>query len=288
MVSHESLPSLIWMRRGTGNGDGYETNATVRRYTIGKTRADPGTDLGEMYLTAFPEAMEPAFITNAASASPTFVSLARGKDGFKILTQTAAPKGAQSAAAELECSPNVDPSWLRRPPALVQDRQDTSRSYIVFSRVRLNDVKKNALAPTAMLEVEVVVATLANGTCTGVQETPFPGFLEGFAAAEELASAAAAANQPSEANVTEARHAFGRFAERVRGGQMVLADVTGDCVPDIVQVTNVPGTLRFRAAVLAGNIEASGLRFRELVGTRPDSFGEKGPVAGKLCSPVRP
>jgi hypothetical protein len=267
VVAHESRPSLVWMRRGAGNGDGYETGATVRRYAIGKTREDPATDLGEMALTAFPEAMEPAFITNAASASPTFVSLVTGNGGFKLLAQTAALKGEQSAAVAQECFRNPDPSWLRRPPALVQDRQDASRSYIVFSRVRLNDMKNKEFAPAAALEV--AVATLANGACSGVQEGAFPAFFQGFAAADEMAAAAAAAKEPIDAHVDEARDAFGRFAERVRGGQMVLADVTGDGVPDLVQIAKMPKTLSFRTVLLAGSIDASGLHFRELAGSRP-------------------
>lgn len=267
VVAHASQPSLIWMRRGTGNGDGYETGATVRRYAIGKTREDPATDLGEMGLTAFPEAMEPAFITNATATTPTFVSLVTDKDGFKLLAQTAAPKGKQSVAAALDCFRNPDHSWLQRPPALVQDRKDTSRSYIVFSRVRLNNVENKVFAPAAALEL--AVATLANGACSGVQEAAFPAFFEGFAAAEELAAAAAATKEPSDAHITQARDAFGRFAERVRGGQMVLADITGDGVPDLVQVAKIPKTLRFRAAVLVGNLDASGLRFHELAGSRP-------------------
>ena len=50
---------------------------------------------------------------------------------------------------------------------------------------------------------------------------------------------------------------------------MVLADVTGDGVPDLVQIAKMPKTLRFRTAVLVGSIDASGLRFRELAGSRP-------------------
>ena len=291
VVAHESRPLLIWLRRGAGNGDGYEAGATVRRYAIGKTRGDPATDLGEMALTAFPEAMEPAFITNATAASPTFVSLVTGKDGFKLLAQTAAPKGEKSAAAALDCFLNPDPSWLRSPTALVQDRQDASRSYIVFSRVQLNDVEKKAFAPAAALEL--AVATLTNGTCSGVQEASFPGFFEGFVAADELTAAAAAAKEPSDAHIGQARDAFGRFAERVRGGQLVLADVTGDGVPDLVQVAKVPGTLRFRTAVLAGNIDASGLRFHELAGSIPQlsrpiksSGFEPSPAAQALVAPL--
>ena len=267
VVAHESRPSLIWMRRGTGNGDGYDTGATVRRYAIGKTREDPATDLGEMALTQFPEGMEPAFITNAELARPIFVSMVSGKDGFKLLVQPAAPKGEPSVSVAQDCFRNPDISWLRRPPALVQDRQQASRSYIVFTRVRLNDLENKAFSPNAALEV--AVATLSNGTCSGVQESAFPLFFDGFAAAEELTATSAVANQPTHTNIGMARDVVGRFAERVRGGQIVLADVTGDGVPDLVQITKMPKTLNFRTAMLKGSIDASGLRFRELTGSRP-------------------
>jgi hypothetical protein len=62
-----------------------------------------------------------------------------------------------------------------------------------------------------------------------------PWLFEGFAAADELVAATAVAKDPSEAHIDHARDAFGRFVERVRGGQMVLADVTGDSVSDLIQ-----------------------------------------------------
>lgn len=267
VVPSESEPSLVWMRRGAGNGDGYEDSATVRRYALGKSREEPAVDLGELTLPSFPEAMEPAFLINAASDKPAFVSLVAGKDGFKLLAQTAVRKGEQSQVTTLECFRNPDPSWLQRPPALVQDRQDGSQSYIVFSRVRLNNIENKEFTPAATLEV--AVATIKNGACAGVREAVFPAFFERFAAEKERAAALAVAKEPSEAHIGEAREAFGQFAERVRGGQMVLADITGDGVPDLVQVAKMPRTLQFRAPVLRGSIDASGLHFQELVGSRP-------------------
>ncbi|GEM_PF-2159269 len=266
VVAHESQPSLIWMRRGAGDGDGYKTGATVRRYAIGKTREDPATNLGEVVLTAFPEAMEPAFITNAASANPTFVSLMAEGGGLKLLTSASAKKGEQSAKATLECFRNVPAAWLQRPAFLVQDQRDASRSYIVLSRVRLNEVQNKAFAADAVLEI--AVATLANGACSGVQEFNFPSFFEGFAAAEEQAAAVAAITNPSDASLGLVTDLLGRYAERVRGGQMVLADVTGDGVPDLVQIAKLPNTLQFRAGFLIGSIDASGLRFRDFTGHR--------------------
>ena len=266
VVGHANRPSLIWMRRGAGNGDGYESGATVRRYAIGKTREDPATDLGELRLTAFPESMEPAFITDATATNPVFVSVVASGDRFKLLAHAAAPKGEETTSVALDCFRNPHTSWLQRPPAFVHDRQDASRSYIVFSRVRLNDVANQGVAPAAVLEL--AVATLANGACSGVRESTYPFLFESFAAADELA-AVAAAKAPSEARIEQARDAFGRFAERVRGGQMVLADITGDGVPDLVQVAKIPGTLRFRTAVLVGSIDAAGLGFHEIAESRP-------------------
>lgn len=234
----------------------------MRRYAIGNSRQEPAVDLGELTLTEFPESMEPAFLTNAASDKPVFVSLVAEEDRFQLLARTAARKGEQSQVTALGCFRNPDPSWLQRPPALVHDRQDDSQSYIVFSRVRLNNIEKKEHTPTATLEV--AVATIKNGACAGVREAAFPGFFERFATDRELAAALAVAEKPS-----EAKEALDQFSERVRGGQMVLADITGDGVPDLVQIAKMPKTLQFRAAVMQGNIDASGLHFQELFRSPP-------------------
>lgn len=263
-VAHQSQPALIWMRRGAGDGDGYESGATVRRYAPGKTREEPAVDLGEKSLPAFPESMEPALIANADSDNPTFVSLVAGKDSFKLLAQIAVKKGEQPSAVELDCFSNPDPSWLKRPPAMAQDRKDPLRNYIVFSRVRITEAENKAVGPAAALEV--AVATLMNGTCSGVQATTFPQFFKGFVAASEALASIKSANNT---DTDEAKNAYGRLAERVRGGQMVLADVTGDGVPDLVQIAKMPKTLQFRSALLVGSIDASGLRFREVSSESP-------------------
>lgn len=266
VVPSENAPSLIWTRRGAGSGDGYEDNATVRRYAIGKSRQDPAVDLGELTLTSFYEAMEPALLINAASGKPVFVSLVASKDGFKLLAKTATQKGKQSQATTLNCFRNPSASWLRRPPALVQDRQNANQSYIVFSRVRLNNIESKEFTPFAALEV--AVATLKNGVCTGVREASYNSIFERFIAEDERAAALAIAEEPSDRHMVEAMESFGRFAERVRGGQMVLADITGDGVPDLIQVVKMPKTLRFRTAVLRGSIDASGLHFQEFFGSK--------------------
>jgi len=247
-------PALTWLRRGTGDGDGYDAGATVRRFTLGTTRAEPGRDLGELRLGAFPEAREPALVMHSATASPVFLSAVAGKQTFKLLAQQATPEG-DAAAVAWACFGNADNAWLLRPPALVPDPYDAHRHYIVFSRARMD---------TAL---EVAVATLVDGACLGVhRHQPFQGFYTGFVAPDEMTAVAAAASKPGSEPGEQAREALGRFSERVRGGQLVLADVTGDGVPDLIQVAKIaePQRIRMRTALLVGRIDASGLRFQSL------------------------
>lgn len=269
VVAWTSPPSLLWIRRGSGNGDGYEHTATLRRYTVGKTRADPAIDLGDRLLTAFPETMEPAFITNAAADALSFVSLVAAGEGIQLYSQAAVARGKASTAVRLECLRNAPVSWLQRPTFLAQDPLDASRSYLVFSRVRLLDGQGVAPAQGALLEI--AVATLANDACLGVREFAYPSFFDGFAERDEqeasvaMATATAQGNQPDNSQ----QEAFERYAERVRGGQMLLADVTGDGVLDLLQVAQLPQQRRFRVGLLAGDIDASGLHFQRIFRTGP-------------------
>ncbi len=276
VVPRDGGAALLWTRRGAGNGDGYESVASVRRYAIGKQPGDVATDLGELNLTGFPEAMEPAFVLSSAAASPSFVSLVAAKDRTRMLLRTATPAGKESPPTELECrlgdgtAWRADASWLRRPAAHVQVRQDDGRSYIVFTRVTLTEQDDKVDLSGATLEI--AVATLRDGACSAVHEQAFAVF-DGFAAREERAAAALVASQPTSANIGAARDVFGRFAQRVRGGQMVLADLTGDTVPELVQIAKLPGKdQHFRAIVLTGSIDPAGLRFTEMAGPGLESL----------------
>jgi hypothetical protein len=129
--------------------------------------------------------------------------------------------------------------------------------------VRVNGSATEAVAPTAALEV--LVATLQDGECRAEarETTCFNHFFEDFAEWDEPALDSADRGEASAA-------ALGRFVERVRGGQIVLADVTGDHVPDLVQVTQRPASRGVRISVLVGRIDNSaGLRFGEPAGSAP-------------------
>ncbi|WDU65604.1 hypothetical protein LRS56_14845 [Pseudomonas poae] len=258
VVGQASPPFLLWMRRGTGNGEGYEDGAMVRRYTVAKPGTEVATNLGEQTLKAFPEAMEPAFVTQATATNPTFVSVMAGGSGVQLQMQKAVLNGEQLKAATLECLRGAPLSWLQRPVHLVPDLSDASRSYLVLSRVRVSDTHSNPLAQGA--ELEIAVATLTADSCldSGVQMSAYPEFFKGFSTKQERLDAGKASGA---AKV----EAVGRYAERVRGGQMVLADITGDRIPDLVQVAeiNSDGEHRFQAGLLKGSLEKTGLRFSE-------------------------
>jgi hypothetical protein len=258
VVAHAQPPSLIWLRRGSGNGEGYEEAAKVRHYTVGKADENAATDLGEKALSAFPESMEPAFIIDATAADPTFVSLVAGADSMQLQAQVAVPKGQQSATVTLECLRNAPVSWLQRPTYLMADPLDANLSYLVFSRVRLEDAQNRVTGQAA--ELDIAVATVKGGTCAAASESSFPRFFAGFTEQKEQAALDAAKASPDTADLV----VLERYAERVRGGQMVLADVTGDGVADLLQIAELPRERRFSAGLLKGTLNASGLSFSPL------------------------
>jgi hypothetical protein len=259
-------PALTWTRRGTGNGGGYEATATVRRFTVGRSREEPGVDMGELRLENFSEAMEPAFLTHSATATPIFVSVVAGAEQFRMVAQPATAKG-DAVAVAFDCFRHPDNSWLLRPPALVPDPHHAGRNYIVFSRVRMGGPARQANTPAATLDVAVV--TLADDACLGMRELSFASFFDGFLAPDELAPGAPALDKRGSGPDEELLESFGRFAERVRGGQMVLADVTGDGVPDLVQVARIAKTQNMRTAILAGSLDGTGLTFHALQASTP-------------------
>lgn len=87
---------------------------------------------------------------------------------------------------------------------------------------------------------------------------PFDKFYKGYEKLADASRSSSSFTNPTEATAV----AMGRFAEHVRGGQLVLADLTGDGVPDLVQVTKQPGDKGFLAPMLLGTLSKSdGLRF---------------------------
>jgi hypothetical protein len=102
-----------------------------------------------------------------------------------------------------------------------------------------------------------------------MREQSFASFFDGFLAPDELARGAPALDKRGSGPDEELLESFGRFAERVRGGQMVLADVTGDGVPDLVQVARIAKTQNMRTALLAGSLDGTGLTFHALQASTP-------------------
>jgi hypothetical protein len=264
VIAHANGPSLLWLRRGGDKGTGYDKTALVRRFVL-NDRERRATDLGQLNLSAFPEEMEPAFLLDGTTDKPAFLSLIDKKNSFRIMINTAVPPGTLSSSAELTCFRNPDSSWLRKPPSMVQDTKDPRRSYIVFSRAQLHPIENNVVMLAATLDLSVI--TLANGECVGVQQISVPDFFDGFATPYEINTARQTSSNPSPKNVKEAAAVFARYAERVRAGQLVLSDITGDGVPDLIQVARLP--LSLKSTVLVGRIGKSGLNFEKIAQAQP-------------------
>jgi hypothetical protein len=153
-------------------------------------------------------------------------------------------KAGQPAESDVVCAAHADRSWRQRSVAYVQDPKETGRGYLVFSRVQF-EARANADTP-ASAGLELLVTTIAGNRCTGQWQQRFPGFFK----------------RPGVAKTAD--EAFIWFADKVRGGQLLVADVTGDRIPDLVQVSRLPKTEEFDSAVLTGTLDSGKLRFTRL------------------------
>jgi hypothetical protein len=261
-MAQQGRPSALWVRRGSGStGDHYDTSAFVRRFVIGEKPEDPARDLGELELSDFTEAMDPPFVLNGASARPSFLSIPKIDGKAELHLQASTSSGEAPSRTTLTCPGGHVALWLDRPPALIPDPTDAKRSHIVFSRVHVSGRYLPVPQPAATLAVTVV--TLDDGVCSHIQSETFTTFFNGFATSDELRAAAHGIQHPGDASMKEALYAVDRFSERVRSGQMVVADITGDGVPDLLQIAQSPKTKQFASAMLVGEHTASGLRFRQ-------------------------
>lgn len=268
VIATTDKPTVIWMRRGTGNGDHYEHEAKVLRHTLGKDPTAPAVDLGERVLEDFSENREPAFILNAESPVPSFLSLVADDARFQVQSQAAVPRNEHSTVTVQPCMRDLPASWLQRPTFMVQDYNDPAHSYLVFARVPFDGAIITRLNQPAILQV--AVATIDSGVCSGARQKLFPHFYEGFATPDEVDVSLAVATGiaggvPSEDKaLAKARETMGRYVQRIRGGQLVLADMTCDGVPELLQVAELDDLRQARASLLAGKIGPSGLEFSEM------------------------
>lgn len=119
----------------------------------------------------------------------------------------------------------------------------------MFSRVQLDVLEDMELRPSATLRL-AITAVFDNG-CSKPRYQDFPGFFKGPRVARGVGK-----------NMSEAKaQVFHWFSENVRGGQLVVADVTGDDIADVIQVTKIPDASEFDTAVLAGALDSEELRF---------------------------
>lgn len=261
VVARDKEVSFAWLRRGTSNGDGYEEGASLRRYAFGKTRTAPATDLGELKLTEFSESMEPGFFSDSESGDLSFISLATEGTKFQVIETTAVASGDKSGVRKFECFKDSDKSWLQRPAAMIRSKKLPANRYVVLSRVITNNATEMVFPLAATLEIQV--ASVVDGKCSEVFKEGFSTFYRDFASGPEKTDTANISQKSSDKRKEKALEAYGRFAERVRGGQLVLADVNGDGVPDLVQIARLsePKAYDLRIALLIGAEEDGKLSF---------------------------
>lgn len=235
---------VTWLLRGKDdNGKGYGNAAIVRRFAFGATPDVPAVKRDILELADFSERSEPAILLDAAAPSPAFLSLESGKKTFAVHIR-AVPKEGQPAENKVVCAAHADRSWLQRSVAYVQDPKVPGRGYLVFSRVQFES--RGSADTQASAGLELLVTTISGNRCTDQRQQRFPGFFK----------------RPKVAKTAD--EAFMWFADKVRGGQLVAADVSGDRIPDLVQVGRLPKSEDFDSAVLTGSLDSGALRFTRL------------------------
>lgn len=243
-------PLVTWLVRGAGpNGRGYGSSGIVRRYSFGPTPDAQAVKRDVLALPDFAESMEPAVLLDTTASVPAFLSLELDKTTFNVHTRSAVPENGRSSVNNVQCAEHADRSWLQRPAAYVPAPDKTRRGFLVFSRVQLDALDDTDSQPSATLRL--AITTVFDNGCSKPRYQDFPGFFKGPKLARRVGK-----------NMSEAKaQVFHWFSENVRGGQLVVADVTGDDIPDVIQVTRIPDASEFDTAVLAGGLDSNELRF---------------------------
>jgi len=260
ILSQDSKPYVLWLRRGTSDGTNYRKEVFIRRFALGATRDDQAQDLGEQFMAEFPEDMDPAALLEADTLTPTFLSLSiKNSEGNAIgIRLTSAAKPGEPAKVEsLDCLKNTDASWMYRPSVLVRDVTTPHKYFVIFSRSEggKNDFESGTVDQLNLsADLQLKIATIENNQCTKVRDQQFSGALSEFLWDEEKKGIlAAVANRDKPCKSVEgsdrcrrmrqyeagrAQEIFGKFLSRTRGGQLTVADVSGDGVPDLILASN--------------------------------------------------
>lgn len=246
-------PLVTWLVRGSGpNGRGYSGSGIVRSYSFGNTPDAPAVKRDVFTLPGFAESMEPAVLLDTTSSVPAFLSLESSKTTFNVHTRFSVPENGRSGVNNVQCPKHADRSWLQRPVAYVPAPDGTRRGFLVFSRVQLDAFGDADSQSSATLRL--AITTVFDNGCSAQRYQDFPGFFKGPRMSHSVGK-----------NMSEAKdQVFNWFSEKVRGGQLVIADVTGDDIPDVIQVTRMPDRSEFDTAVLVGALDANELRFKTL------------------------
>ena len=169
----EADPVLIWTRRDS-HDSGYMSTAVLRRMGIdrrtpGNDSDDTGRSRGSVSLGQLSEDDEPVFVVGRNSAEPFLASLTSDADHIPDpirLTEWRLPVLAEGDAAATmpvvpadkeSCVPNIDGTWLSRPPSVAATAHGAA---VVLSRV----VRTDAASEAYQLQT-AALAIASDGKC---------------------------------------------------------------------------------------------------------------------------
>lgn len=243
-------PHVIWSRRGTKNGDGYGGQATLRRYMVAPSNGQDAIPLGQMIIPGLKEDHEPIALLDTDVTGPTFLSLQiepRGKL-LQLAFPKAIPEQVPARSTPLPpvplCPLSLDAEWLQR-PAILFRHSGADAFHLILTRVDvlamdMNKIRVDNLALNADLKVTAVRIS-AKGTCEvgKIQSFKLSATSQEIEDVKELLKDrdTCRGTEPKGCEVQaidDAKIMVGKFAARTRGGQLILADVTNDEIPDLV------------------------------------------------------
>ncbi|MCY1315067.1 hypothetical protein D9M68_250450 [compost metagenome] len=166
-------PLIAWTRRDENyREDAYLRRAAVNRGTNEASDDDTAVSQGTALLSGFSEADEPAVVIGSSSLNPILLSISAGSEsegaGPSVIRQWTlppadvgdkAPTVASVSANFDRCRPDLEASWLSRPPQILGESDGSAIA--VFTRLRPS-VSDNWT--TAKVQIATLVIQ-PNGSC---------------------------------------------------------------------------------------------------------------------------